>query len=227
MQVAAYADTCTKVTPHFEEYPPQASLEKDVYRPLPALPADFSSSSSSKVDNPAALVSQALDSLSAALGSGDVGQVKASFLGEQSYWRDLLAFTWHLRTFYDGGTIAPAFVELAKARSGGDGSGGDFHFQLDQRSAKDVTISPTLRWIEGLFTFETKSPAARCGGQIMLFPEPRSDGGFVWKIWTLSTWIDDLVESPQDMSALQAPKRELDDADSFETDVLVLGGGNA
>lgn len=49
----------------------------------------------------------------------------------------------------------------------------------------------------------------------------------VWKIWILSTWIDDLDLQPEDESLLQAPGRKLDGVETIETDVLVIGGGNA
>lgn len=147
--------------------------------------------------------------------------MQACFLTAQSYWRDVIAFTWHLRTFYDSPTIAPALTELAKAR------GGNFQFELDAKSVKEATPKPGLRWIEGMFTFETQSPAARCGGRVTLFPEQKSGDEIAWKIWTLSTWVDDLVASPQDMNALKAPRRKVEEEDAFETDVLILGGGNA
>lgn len=204
-----------------EEYPPKVSLNKDVYRPFPTLPENLPASSN--IDDPASLVNEALTSLSVALGGGDVGRVRACFLTQQSYWRDILAFTWHLRTFCDRGSIAPALVELASVRC----SDQEFRFELDPKSVHEVHPKPDLKWIEGMFTFETKSPAARCGGRVVLFPEA-SEEGFEWKIWTLSTWVDDLVASPQDVGVLQAPKRRLEDeGDTFETDVFIIGGGNA
>lgn len=214
-----------KVTPQYvDEYPPKASLAKDVYRPFPTLPSSFSPETPN-VEDPVTLVTESLSGLSAALASGDVSQVQACFLTAQAYWRDVVAFTWHLRTFFDGPAIAPALVQLAKARGGGQGN---FHFELDAKSVKDVTPKPSLRWIEGLFTFETQSPAAKCGGRVTLFPEQKSGDEIVWKIWALSTWVDDLVASPQNMDALKAPRRKVEEeGDAFETDVLILGGGNA
>lgn len=211
-------------TQHFEEYPPKVSLAKDVYRPFPTQPASIS-----QVDDPVTIVSQTLTSLATALGKGDVEQVKGCFLAQQAYWRDVLAFTWHMRTFTDKSSIAPALVELAKARFA---DGGDvIKFQLDEASVEEINASihcpiaasPKFKWIEGMFTFETNSPAARCGGRVMLCPE---EGGS-WKIWALSTWVDDLVASPQDMDALKAPsQRKLEEEKEIETDVFILGGGN-
>lgn len=148
-------------------------------------------------------------------------QLKSSFLGSQSYWRDLLAFTWHLRTFNDAPVIAPALFEL-KGQRGWDG-----RVELCKESVHDVTVNPALRWIEGRFTFETQSPAAKCGGSVQLFPEEGPDGDIAWKIWTLSTWVDGLKEFPEDVAGLKAQGRKLEDERTIETDVFILGGGNA
>lgn len=199
------------------------NLAKDVYRPFPKQPAGAATAT---VDDPTALVRQTLASLSTGLVAGDADAVQSLFHGTQAYWRDIVALTWHLRTLRDRARIAPALVQLAQARGLADGA-----FAVTPGSVNDVTVSPALRWIEGLFTFETVSPAARCGGRIVLLPEAGPDGGdgvVAWKIWTLATWIEDLVASPQDMDALRAPKRDLAaEGDAFATSVLILGGGNA
>lgn len=83
-------------------------------------------------------------------------------------------------------------------------------------------MSPVLRWVDGLFSFETASPAAKCAGRVVLLP---LEGG-EWKIWTLSTWVESLESAAEDESRLRAPGRALED-DVIETEVFVLGGGNA
>lgn len=47
-----------------------------------------------------------------------------------------------------------------------------------------------------------------------------------WKIWVLCTWIADLAIQSEDESLLQAPSRPLQGLASFETQVLIIGGGN-
>ncbi|KAI3390953.1 hypothetical protein diail_8327 [Diaporthe ilicicola] len=201
-----------------EEYPPKCSLHKDVYRPFPSLPANLLAPAD--VDG-AALVTKATQSLSDALEAGDVSQLKAVFLSSQAYWRDLLSFTFHLRTLNDGPIIAPALNKLAKER----GLVGGFKFIPG--SIHDVSPTPTLRWIQGSFTFETTSPKAKCEGSVQLFPEEGSDGQINWKIWTINTWLEDLAEWPENPELLTAPGRKLDDVEHIDTDVLVVGGGNA
>lgn len=171
--------------------------------------------------NGAALVTEALQSLTDALEAGDISQLKAAFLSSQAYWRDLLSFTFHFRTLNDGPTIAPALNQLAKER----GLAGGFKFVPG--STHDVSPTSTLRWISGSFTFETANPKAKCEGSVQLLPEQGSDGQIKWKIWTLNTWLEDLAEWPEDPDVLTTPGRNLDDVEHIDTDVLIIGGGNA
>lgn len=121
-----------------------------------------------------------------------------------------------MRTFSDAPSIAPALLHLTQQRAW-RGS-----FVVDPQSVKDVTVSPALRWVDGMFTFETGSPAAKCAGRVVLLPV---EGG-AWKIWTLSTWVEALEAALEDEGRLKAPGRALVE-DVIETDVFVLGGGNA
>lgn len=201
------------VTPQAADYPPAVSLAKDVYRPFPTLPTNLAPSSDL---NAPALITTALQSLTDALTSKDISQIKSCFHPTQAYWRDLLALTWHLRTFNDAPSIAPALLHLTQQRAW-RGS-----FTVNPQSIKEVTVSPALRWVDGLFAFETGSPAAKCAGRVVLLPV---EGG-EWKIWTLSTWVEGLEGSAEDEGRLKAPGRALDE-DVIETEVFVLGGGNA
>ncbi|CAN8101232.1 unnamed protein product [Discula destructiva] len=206
------------VTPQSDEYPPKVNLARDIYRPFPPLPASLPPPAET---NAPALITNALGSLTAALQAGDVTQLKACFLASQAYWRDILALTWHLRTFNDGLGIAPSLLALARQR------GWDGRVEIDTKNLADVTVSPELRWIEALFTFETASPAAECGGRVVLLPEEGQGGVVRWKIWSLSTWAEGLKEFPEDVDGLRAPGRDLAAEETIETDVFVLGGGNS
>lgn len=207
------------MTPNQEEYPPQVSLVKDVYRPFPSLPINLASAA--ELDAPA-LVNQALTSLTGALRANDAAQLQSSFLGSQAYWRDLLAFTWHIRTFNDGPLIAPSLLTLARQR------GWDGRLEVDPESVNHVTVSsPASRFIEAHFAFETASPAAECAGRVMLMPEDGDNGSVVWKIWCLNTWVEGLKDFPEDEERLKAPRREMEREEVIETEVFVVGGGNA
>lgn len=147
--------------------------------------------------------------------------MKEAFLSSQAYWRDLLSFSFHFRTFNDGPVIAPALKRLAKERALVGG------FKFIPGSIHDVSPTPTLRWIQGSFTFETASPKAKGEGSVQLFPEQGADGQITWKIWTLTTWMEDLTDWPENPELLTAPGRKLDDVEHIDTDVLIVGGGNA
>ncbi|KAJ6084548.1 hypothetical protein N7486_011348 [Penicillium sp. IBT 16267x] len=200
----------------FEEYPPLASLQRDVYRPLPQ------STKLPKIGEieRAILVNKTLQSLAEGLEESNISKVKACFLSSQSYWRDLLAFTYHFRTFNDGAVIAPALVELKGRRGLVDG------FHVLSESIRCVPATPTLHWVQAMFTFRTETPAALCGGTVCLLPEETSDG-LVWKIWNLATWIDEFELHPEDEGALKTPARRLEEVEDIKTDVLIIGGGNA
>ena len=47
-----------------------------------------------------------------------------------------------------------------------------------------------------------------------------------WKIWILSTSLENLDLQPEDEQLLQSPARQLEHGD-FDTDVFIVGGGNA
>lgn len=47
-----------------------------------------------------------------------------------------------------------------------------------------------------------------------------------WKIWILSTRLEDLDLQAEDEGLLQAAARPFDDLD-LETEVFIIGGGNA
>ncbi|KAJ5621936.1 hypothetical protein N7528_005168 [Penicillium herquei] len=205
------------VTPPFEGYPPLASLQKDIYQPLPSFPSGLPELSDAEYRD---LVSTALQSLSQALDSKDVLKVKSCFFASQAYWRDVLAFTYHLRTISSGGVIAPAMLELSEKRKLGEG------FQLMPDSAVKFCATPTLEWVQGMFSFKTQEPAARCGGAVIILPE-EEENGLVWKIWSMATWIDDFELYPQNEALLRIPGRNLVDVEEIETDVFIMGGGNA
>lgn len=194
-------------------------------------PASTSADADADADRLPDLVSAALDALGAALRAGDAARVAACFLGSQAYWRDLLALTWHLRTLSDAPAIAPALLALAGRR------GWDGRAAVDRASAREVALGPppALRWVEALFAFETaESPAARCGGRVVLVPERTGEGegedgggGVAWKIWVLSTWVDELKAFPEDVARLKTPGRNLEAEETIETDVFIIGAGNA
>lgn len=77
----------------------------------------------------------------------------------------------------------------------------------------------------------TSSPAATCRGRMTLLPVKTKLGDgtekLTWKLWILSTILDNLVEHPEDEALLKSPGRRLEGLNAFETEVFIIGGGNA
>ncbi|KKY36778.1 putative flavoprotein involved in k+ transport [Diaporthe ampelina] len=67
---------------------------------------------------------------------------------------------------------------------------------------------------------------ARCWGRMMLLPV-KEDGVVSWKIWNLCTRLESLDLQAEDECLLQAAGRSLDGPKTLETDVFIIGGGNA
>lgn len=192
------------------DYPSKASLLKDIYRPLPICPAVDPANT-----DPAAVFAACLTTLSAGLTSGDLEGIKRCFHSDQSYWRDQLAFTYHSRTFSDA-SIPMSLYKRSKI------AGPTAFTPLP--GARVTPAGPTLTWIDGFFYFETTSGMkAECAGMAQLIQD-KEDGK--WKIWTLSTWIKDLKDFPEEEALLSAPAKPVE-GNKVETGVLVIGAGNA
>lgn len=48
-----------------------------------------------------------------------------------------------------------------------------------------------------------------------------------WKIWILSTRLESLDIQAEDETLLQAPGKEINTLENLETEVFIIGGGNA
>jgi len=110
-----------------------------------------------------------LDSLNAALEEGDISRASGLFATD-SYWRDLVAVTWNLKTVEGPGGVADMLnSQLAHTRPG--------NFQLQQGELPTEEDGVTTAWI----TFETK---AGRGWGLMRIKDDR--------IWTLLTALTEL-----------------------------------
>ena len=110
-----------------------------------------------------------LDQLNAALEAGDV-QAAASLFATDSYWRDLVAVSWNLKTVEGPAGVADMLgQQLAQTRPG------NFQIQTGEDPAEEGGV--TTAWI----TFET---AAGRGWGLMRLKDDR--------IWTLLTALQEL-----------------------------------
>lgn len=126
-----------KAFPPGVEYPPRADLRKDVYRPLPKIAPGIVDPAAVAGDAPSDRAQAVLDVLSAALASNDANKVAGCFYPEQAFWRDIVAFTGHLRTFIQPHAVATALLQMKSLRGIEDGIriSGDPHF---------VVMSPVM-----------------------------------------------------------------------------------
>jgi putative flavoprotein involved in K+ transport len=119
------------------------------------------------MSTPTAQVSSWLADFGSAVSRGDFGRATSMF-GDESYWRDLVSFTWNLKTA-EGRQQIQAMLEATMP----DARPSNFSIQGEGSEANGVT--------EGWFTFETATGRGR--GHVRLI------GG---KAWTLLTALQEL-----------------------------------
>ncbi|KAK3390053.1 hypothetical protein B0H63DRAFT_492691 [Podospora didyma] len=222
--MAASDNTCSS---RHDEFPPRGDIRSMMKRePLPFVaPGTVDTASIAGDGGPTKLAEQVLDAFNSALSADDTKTLEKLFLtggSSPAYWKDQLALTSHLRTFTGAGVVAASLLETKKLR--GVVGGG---FELKGETAKFVPVTAELQFIDCRFVFKTSSPAANSKGRMLLLPAKKEGGTAKWKIWILSTWLDSLDVHPEDESLLHGPGRKLDRLDVFETDVLIIGAGNA
>jgi hypothetical protein len=159
---------------------------------------------------------------SANVESGNVDGVLALFT-ENSYWRDLLAITWDLRSFAGAAKIK-AFLEdrLEGAHLKALKLKDDF-LQLQQPA-------PDVAWIQAFFSFENDVGIG--SGVVRLIPTKTGE----WKAHTVLTNLEELKGFPEKLGALRnhepdhgrwAERRRREAAfDGVEPTVLIVGGGH-
>ncbi|KAB5531374.1 hypothetical protein GE09DRAFT_973608 [Coniochaeta sp. 2T2.1] len=160
-----------------------------------------------------------LKNFNAAVARKDANRLESLFYPEQAYWQDLLSMTYHTRTFPTPGVISAGLLETAGLRQ----LVGGFELEGD---AVFIPATPVLQFIDLSFTFKTASPAAKCSGRILPLPV-NTDETLTWKIWILSTSLDSLDIQHEDQALLKALGKTLGKCDSADTDVFIVGGGNA
>ncbi|KAM0547477.1 hypothetical protein ACHAPJ_010350 [Fusarium lateritium] len=203
-----------------EVYPPAGDLRKLFdERPVPVLPQETIDliSFTDKNEWDQALI--VVDAFNAALVTNDTKALQACFFAEQAYWKDALALTYHLRTFFTPTTIVINLLATKEARESTQ------KWKLE--GAVFIPATLVLQFIDVSLSFRTSSPAAACSGRFLLLPVKNSFGTVEWKIWIFSTKLENLDIHPEIESLLQAPSRNLDMVKNIETDVFIIGGGNS
>ena len=153
---------------------------------------------------------------------GDAARI-VDLLVEDSFWRDVLAVTWDFRTFRGPASIKEFLDHRLKVARLTD-------LKLEKSSL--LRISPTIGWIQGIFSFQVGGYGLGTG-VLRLIPTP--DGR--WKGYTIYTSLSGLKDYPEKVGKLRNPlpnhgkwleqrQREVEFADS-EPYVVVVGAGYA
>src|SRR5689334_22301239 len=122
-----------------------------------------------------------LEDFERALRAGDDAVLQTLF-HPQSYWRDVLAFTWDIVTL-EG---APAILTGLKAHVQ---RVQPFAFKSEARSRWPRQVARAgVESAEGFFTFETA--IGRCQGVLRLLPDADDEGAM--KAWTLLTTLEEI-----------------------------------
>jgi putative flavoprotein involved in K+ transport len=122
-----------------------------------------------------------LDAFAQALASPERDRIAGLFAGE-CYWRDILAFTWDLRTITGAVAIADLLAETA-------GRAAPRQVQLaDGRTPPRLVTRAGTRTLEAIFSFETA--VGSCTGVVRLVPDGEAAGSY--KAWTLMTSLAEI-----------------------------------
>ncbi|SHG60193.1 flavin-containing monooxygenase [Bradyrhizobium erythrophlei] len=173
-----------------------------------------------------------LSEFESAIAKPDESALKKLFHPE-SYWRDVLALSWHLQTINGGDEILRELkVHAIRAAPR------DFAIDPDRAAPRPVTRAGTVS-IEAIFKFETAQ--GRGSGILRLIPDA-ADGNRL-KAWTLLTALDELKGFEEQLRSArprgQSYSRDfrgpnwldLREASAQYADrdpiVLVVGGGQA
>jgi cation diffusion facilitator CzcD-associated flavoprotein CzcO len=185
-----------------------------------------------RTDTVATVVQNWLSQFERALTERDDRLLKALFHPD-SHWRDILAFTWNIRTLSGAAVILP---ELKACAARVQPSG--FLIDPKRTEPREVTRVGT-KAIEAIFKFETAD--GRGSGVLRLIPD--SGDGNALKAWTFHTALDALKGHEETVGSLrphgEAYSRDFrgpnwldlrkSDAEYADRDptVLVVGGGHA
>ncbi len=134
-----------------------------------------------KALNPIDIARHWLQNFEDALVIQDMSAVAKMFLLE-SYWRDLVAFTWHISTFSSREAINSAMCEFIPSSE-------PCNFRLSEdRTSPHWVNRVGVDAIEAMFCFETRS--GKGSGVLRLVPEPGNEGSFL--AWVLLTSLDEI-----------------------------------
>ena len=109
--------------------------------------------------------------------------LRAASLVEGAQWRDMLALTGTIRTFFPTKCIEAAWSERSQVHEPTD-------FCTVPGTSRIMRREPKISWVQGAFSFTTHGkPETVCSGLIGLVPD--EDSSF-WKIWFVITILEQI-----------------------------------
>jgi putative flavoprotein involved in K+ transport len=186
----------------------------------------------STTSTPEAAVAGWLAAFEQALAAGDRATLEALFLSE-SHWRDLVALTWHIRTFNGCARLLDALLDRASGLE-------PRNFRIaEDRTPPQWTKRIGIDTIEAIISFETAT--GRASGVLRLRPAPEAPGGFA--AWVLLTALDEIKGHEERIGARRPRGEEFSggfgsanwmdlrekalENDDREPAVVVIGGSQA
>jgi hypothetical protein len=185
------------------------------------------------------IVDAFLSSFASALEKKDVQGILNLFQSD-GWWRDFLALTWNIRTFYSHANIEKFLKDGCIFEHGfGVGEGG---LVLDGGPGKDVGLQqpfPDLAWIQFFVKFKVK--VGEGIAVIRLVPTPSANDpsgtGLKWKAHAIMTTLLSLNGHPEKLGGLRdthsnqgmwnADRAHEADFMDRQPTVLIIGGGQS
>jgi putative flavoprotein involved in K+ transport len=165
--------------------------------------------------------------------SGTDAEGLVSLFHADSYWRDVLAFTWLITTFRGAENVVAALSSAA-----GRTTASGFRADRGRTPPRNVTRAG-IECMEAIFAFET--PEGRGDGVVRLMPDPADDDKL--KAWTLLTALEELAGFEEHVGGARPTgesysrdfrgpnwldlRKASADYEDRDPAVLVVGGGQA
>jgi hypothetical protein len=166
--------------------------------------------------NPSEIVTKWLSAFETTLADKKYGELGKLFL-EDSWWRDTLALSWDFRCPH-GLTAIIEYLEANLLINGLYNLAASEH----RKMGPSFKEQGPMAWVESAFSFETKVGRGR--GVLKL----ASVGGKEWKVWTISTQLEELKGHELKIGA-RAPRFDKsgsgEETKEEDPTVVVVGAG--
>ncbi|KAK5680512.1 hypothetical protein LTS10_007442 [Elasticomyces elasticus] len=140
---------------------------------------------------PEAEISDAIDHVAVAKSAiALLARLDTDCLASNAIWRDTLALTGTLRTFFSPALISNVWTPLSQKHRPNK-------FELITGSSRVTRFGPKVAWVEARFSFELDGErAGRCSGILGVVPSLDVEGRTRWQIWLLCTILEQPLGFP-------------------------------